>query len=109
MKKYEIVKSPDDFNQIINKGQKVGNKYIIFFYMPTASEKPKFGIAVGKKVGNAVCRNKLKRQMRVLIDQHKLLFKKFNNYIIMIKRECVNIPYNLLEQKFDELLERMTQ
>lgn len=109
MKRYEMVKSHDDFNEIINKGTKFKNKYFIIFMLSKNEFKPQFGIAVGKKVGNAVVRNKFKRQIRNIIDNNKFLFKNSYNYIIMIKKECLNVPYNLLEKNLVDLIERINQ
>lgn len=106
MKKYEIVKSHEQFNEVINKGNKISNKYFIIFSLAKEDKKPQFGIAVGKKVGNAVVRNKFKRQIRNIIDNNKFLFKNNRNYIIMIKKECLNVSYNLLEQNLINLIRK---
>ena len=56
----------------------------------------RFGLAIGKKVGKAVVRNKLKRQTRAIIDQNKKLFPKGFDYIIMIKRASNGISFTEL-------------
>lgn len=104
MRRYEMVKSHEDFNEIINKGQKIGNKYMIIFCKEKDYEKPNFGIAVGKKLGNAVIRNKYKRQMRNIIDNNRFLFKNYYNYIIMIKKEANNATYQMLESELKSIL-----
>lgn len=106
MKKYEVVKSHEAFNEVINKGNKISNKYFIVFALKNSEVKPKFGIAVGKKVGNAVVRNKFKRQMRMIIDNNKFLFKNFYNYIIMVKKDCLNINYHEMEKYLVNLLRK---
>ena len=94
MKKKEIVKSKLDFNIIINKGKKVGNEYFTIFYMDYDNYEKLFGITIQKKSGNAVVRNKLKRQTRALIDETKMLFKNNRKYIIIIKKKCLTANYN---------------
>lgn len=106
MKKYEVVKSHEAFNEVINKGNKISNRYFIVFALKNDIDFPKFGIAVGKKVGNAVVRNKFKRQMRAIIDKNKFLFKNSFNYIIMVKKECINISYQELEKNLISLLRK---
>ncbi|MGN0974119.1 MAG: ribonuclease P protein component [Bacilli bacterium] len=106
MKRYEMVKSHEDFNLIINKGKKLSNRYMIIFSIPKDYEKPNFGIAVGKKVGNAVMRNKLKRQFRNIIDNNRFLFKNHHNYIIMIKKEAKNVSFADLEKELQNLLRK---
>lgn len=106
MKRHEMVKSHEDFNEIINKGKKVSNKYMIIFSLEKNFEKPNFGIAVGKKLGNAVIRNKFKRQFRMIVDNNRLLFKNNHNYIIMIKKEANNATFKELEEAFVSLLRK---
>ena len=64
MKKFERVKSNLLFNEIINKGKKKSNQYFTIFCSSSETKIAKFGIAVPKRVGNAVIRNRLKRQVR---------------------------------------------
>lgn len=93
MKKKEVVKSKDDFNNIINRGKKIKNRYYNIFTSPVKSEIPLFGLAVSKKHGNAVMRNKIKRQLRNIIDDNKNCFEKNTKYIIMIKKEGTLLEY----------------
>ena len=88
MKRYEMVKSHEEFNEIINKGNKIKGKYVYIFSKEKEYPKPNYGIAVGKKLGNAVVRNKFKRQFRNIVDNNRFLFKNNHNYIIMIKKEA---------------------
>ena len=104
MKRYEMVKSKDDFNEIINKGTRKANKFLIIFSLKKNTYSPSFGIAVGKRLGNAVVRNKFKRQIRNIVDKNKFLFQNYYNYIIMIKKDCVNVSYDLLEKSLVNLL-----
>ena len=107
MKKYEVVKSNTLFNEIIQKGKFFYNNYFIIYMLPKDEYKPHFGIAVGKKNGNAVERNKIKRQVRVIIDNHKKLFKNNFNYIIMIKKDFKNINYTTRNEEFKNLLRKV--
>lgn len=106
MKRYEMVKKHEDFNTIINKGKKISNKYMLIFYLKKDFEKPNFGIAVGKKIGNAVERNKMKRIFRNLVDNNRLLFKNYYNYIIMIKKEAKNASYQILNEEIKKILKK---
>lgn len=104
MKKYEIVKKNTDFNDIINKGKYFKNRYYSIYYKDSKDNFPKFGLAVSKKCGNAVVRNKLKRQLRMIITNNKSLFKEKVSYIIMVRKEIINIDYQKMESNLKELL-----
>ena len=107
MKKYEMVKSHDDFNNIINKGKYVKNNYFVIYYLDNNNSYPHFGLAVGKKIGNAVTRNKYKRQIRTIIDDNKKFFKKEKDYIIMIKKKCDDLKYNDLYKELSNLIKEI--
>ncbi len=106
MKRYEMVKSHESFNEIIKKGNKLKGKYVYIFSKEKNYPKPNYGIAVGKKLGNAVVRNKFKRQFRNIVDKNRFLFKNNNNYIIMIKREANNASFSELEQDLINTLKK---
>lgn len=105
MRKHEIVKDNNKFNNIIQTGKYVKNNYFVIYIKKSEIEKPHFGIAVGKKMGNAVIRNKYKRQIRFILDKNKKSFQNYNDYIIMIKRTCNDIDFNKLQDQLVNLIE----
>lgn len=104
MKKREVIKKKQEFNEIIHTCPFIKNKYFTIYIRKKDEEKVKFGLAISKKVGNAVVRNKLKRQVRTIIDNNKELFSNNHDYIIMIKVNCVEVSYQKLNEKMIELI-----
>ena len=107
MKRFEMVKSHEDFNNIINNGKYIKNNNFVIYILYNERSYPHFGIAVGKKIGNAVTRNKLKRQIRTIIDNNKKFFNKNNDYIIMIKKNADNLKYNELNNELSSLIKEI--
>lgn len=110
MKKHERVKSNLLFNEIIKEGKKKSNNYFTIFFVDKDNLKPLFGVSAPKKLGNAVVRNKLKRQVRALIMETKFLFKNNRNYIIIVKDAFKSANYaeklNSLKELIGEINEK---
>ena len=67
MKKTLSLKEPKEFQKAINKGNWYGGDLISTYIISNSNNKNKtnfIGLAVGKKVGKAVKRNKIKRVIR---------------------------------------------
>ncbi len=105
MKKYEIIKKNIEFNDIINKGSLLKNNCYNIYYKDSNLNYPRFGLAISKKIGNAVERNKIKRQLRNLIDINKDKFKN-KDYIIMIRKEYFELSFTKKEDKLLEVLRK---
>lgn len=106
MKKKDVVKSKILFNDIIQKGTRLSNKYYVVCFEKNNDNASKYGIAVGKKVGNAVTRNKVKRQIRNIITNNTKTIQNGFNYIIISKKEILNISYNEMERYLMTLLNK---
>ena len=103
MKKINIVKSNEEFNEIIKVGKCIKNKYFVLYHLKNDLGRYRFGISVPKKVCNAVNRNKLKRKVRNIIDNSKNLYSNYEDYIIIIRKSCLNEEYSVLEDNFINL------
>lgn len=68
MKNKRIIKKNHEFQKIINKHKSLKNTSFVIHYRKNEKGFFKFGISVGKKIGNAVIRNKIKRQIRSMIQ-----------------------------------------
>lgn len=73
IKKIIIIKKNQEFQKIISLRQIVVNKeFLLFYRLNNNSNELRFGLSVGKKLGNSVLRNKTKRQIRHML----LIFSK---------------------------------
>ena len=107
MKKYEIVKKHEEFNNIIKSSHFIKNEYFVIYNKDTLNNYPRFGIAISTKFGKAHIRNYYKRITKNIIDQNKKLFKNNQDYIIMIKKSCLNVKYNEIKKSFENLLKEL--
>lgn len=107
MKRIEMIKSNEDFQEIIHNKKFVTNKLFTIYTKCYQQSYPQFGIAVKKSFGTAVDRNKIKRQIRFLVDNYKKEFKNSSKYIIMIKNTCKNVPFNEMNTSFASLIKEI--
>ena len=101
MKKRFFIKKHEDFSFIIKNGKFIKSNSFVIYYLPSEDNKLYFGIAVSKKLGKAVTRNKVKRIMRMIINNNQKSFKNNYKYIIMMRKDCLNNSYKIIE---DELI-----
>lgn len=104
MKDKYIIKKQEEFNEIIKNGHMIKGKTIILYYAPSIDNKKYFGIAAGKKIGNAVSRNLSKRRVRMLLNKYQNLFSNKYKYIIMLRSDCLDYPYNIWENDLKECI-----
>jgi len=105
MKKINILKENKEYNRIIQGVKPFKSGDYLIFVERTDDNSYHFGFSVSKKICNAVHRNKIKRQLKDIID--KKVYKKNFNCIIMVKRNILNKTYQEMEKDllfcFDKL------
>ena len=99
MKKINILKNSRDFDRIIKKYKPYKYKDYIIYLERDTNDVFKFGLSVGKKIGNAVNRNKVKRQLKAIISE-KDYQNNFNCIIIVGK----GINERTFEERKENLL-----
>ena len=104
MKKLYIVKHKYDFDRIIKHGKKKKNDICIIYSENSNLKYARYGISVGKKLGNAVYRNKKKRQLRSIIDNLEKDYVKTKDYIIILREKGKQLDYQELNKKLKSLI-----
>ena len=95
MKKSNIIQKSDEFSKIIKETASYKSKAFIVHKKENNLDIPRFGITVPTKIGNAVTRNKIKRQIKNIIDNNKKMYKIGVDYIIIVRRELLD--FNFIE------------
>ncbi len=100
MKKEYRIKRSEDFQTIIKKRQSVSSSRFVVYYMRN-DDYLRVGISVSKKLGNAVVRNKSKRQIRMMA-QEVFDKKEKMDYIIITRKNFLVSSYveNIKELKY---------
>lgn len=83
MKKMYRVKKSDEFSKIMNYKKFYTCPSFSIYVKPRVEEHARVGISVGKKLGNAVVRNKVKRQVREIIHEIYTFEEKFDTIILI--------------------------
>ncbi len=104
MRKLYIVKTKEQFNDLIHKGKCQKNKYFVVYSQKNNLEYDRFGISVGKKIGKAVTRNKYKRKIRSIIDIYRKDYLKKEDYIIILRNRALTLNYQELSKELISLL-----
>ncbi len=100
MKKAFRVCKNYEFSSIIQNRQFVKSSSFVLYFRKRKEEHARIGISVGKKLGNAVCRNKVKRQVRSIVDT-VFTFEEPYDLIIIVRPNYKDKSFseNLLEMK----------
>ena len=107
MKKINVVKKKYEFDNIIKNNKYVKNNEFIIYYKNNEFNNYRFGISVGKKLGNSVFRNKYKRRIRSIIDINKKDYQNNIDYIIIMRKGCINLKFELINKSFRELIKNI--
>ncbi len=108
MKKEYRVKKSKEFQEIIENKRSVGCSTLVIYYKKNELNYTRVGISSGKRLGNAVIRNRTKRQVRSLLDL-TLDFNKSIDYVIIVRNKFLeqNFESNLRDLKY--LLEKINK
>lgn len=109
MKKINTVKDNKDFSKAIKNGRYYSNKSFSIYIIKNEENVYRFGISIGKKVGNAVKRNKIKRQLRSIIDIYKNNYHKSHDYIIIVKTGFDISNYENSKTLFNQAIEKINR
>lgn len=103
MKKENIIKKSYEINKIIENNNVKKNRYFYIYKERNNKNIDRYVVCVSKKIGNAVTRNKIKRQIKDIIDKNKNLFSYQNDYVIIVRKEINNLNYEKISNNLVEL------
>ncbi|MCQ2795328.1 MAG: ribonuclease P protein component, partial [Bacilli bacterium] len=85
MKRENRIRKNSDFKEIISKHHVIKSNEFTIYTNQNSLDHTRIGISVSSKIGNAVTRNKIKRQIKAIIKDLMKLDKNVD--IVIIVRE----------------------
>ncbi|MDE5937194.1 MAG: ribonuclease P protein component [Ruminococcus sp.] len=87
----KILKDNKDFLSLYKKGRYIVSKYSVIYVKPNGRFFNRFGITAGKKIGNAVCRNRAKRLIRLAYRESEVDMPIGIDIVIVARSGILNI------------------
>ena len=104
MKGYESLKKKWEFDQTFNNGHSYINKYFVLYVRPSEKKgQLKIAFCVGKKLGYAVQRNRIKRQMRHAFQSFMPQVAKGFQIIVIARHKVEEIDFFMLRSSLKSL------
>lgn len=106
-KNYRIKKSKE-IEQVMKKGRSKANPYFIVYKYPNKTNSNfRIAISVGKKVGKAFERNKIKRYIRTVTTEHKNQINPQYDYFIIARKGVKDLDYHMFKEQLERLYYKM--
>lgn len=86
MKRANRLSRSRDFDAVYRHNRSVSSRFFTLYWF--AQEEPgpaRFGLSVPRAVGNAVARNRLKRQLRALLGERLGQVSPGNDYVLIVR------------------------
>lgn len=107
MKKRYRIKRNSEIDAIFKKKNVKGDSYFAIYQ----SDDPeglhfRFAMSIGRKYGNAVDRNLMKRRIRMIVSECKDEFIKTKLFVIVIKPAASKLSYEDIKSKLTVMMKK---
>ncbi len=104
MKPEQRLRRRNDFAAVYTRGRIQSNQLLVLRVLPTDRETTRFGFVVGKAVGGAVVRNRVKRRLREAV--RAMPVRSGFDLVIGARKSAADAPFSTLRDALAALLER---
>jgi ribonuclease P protein component len=92
-----------DFDRTLRSGRRAASDYLALFVSDNEVGRPRVGLAVSRKLGNAVVRNRIKRRLRELVKPLLAQTEGGRDVVIVARARAVDAEITRLRQEMEML------
>lgn len=82
------------------------NSYLVFYARRNHLQKNRVGVTVGKKLGHAVVRNRVRRRLREVYRLNEHRFTPGWDIVVVARTRCINAEFSELTKAYLSLAEK---
>lgn len=105
----ERLRRTQEYQRVFRHGKKLVSPLFVIYIYPSSESFSRLGMAVSKRVGKAVARNRIKRFIRELFRRHKKFFKPPCDVVVVARQQATSASFVDFTRQFLILLGRYQQ
>lgn len=102
----ERLRHPHEYQRVFQQGEKLVGPLFILYILPTSASCSRLGLAVSKRLGNAVARNRVKRCLREVFRHHKAWLAPACDVVCVARQGGIGMAGTVYTQQYRALLQR---
>lgn len=106
LKRCFSLKRNKQFRQVYRKGKSIACRELVLIYAKNRSDMVHVGFSVGKKLGNSVVRNRVKRRLREAFRPNLPLLLPGFDLIVIARDAARDAPFSSLADSLRYLLRK---
>lgn len=108
MKKDYRIKRSQEIEMVMKKGKSKANPYfIVYKHANPGTDHFRLALSVGKKIGNAPERNKIKRRIRAITSEYKDQLDPKFDYFIIARKGAAELDFPMFKKNLEQIYQRM--
>jgi len=107
MKKAYRVKREAEFQEVFHKGKSTANRqFVVYVLDKPGQDHFRVGLSVGKKIGNAVTRNAVKRKIRQSLLELSDDLKQDKDFLVIARKPAADMMMPELKSSLTHALKK---
>ena len=106
MQKINRLRKNREFQKVINSKNSIVSKNLVVYFIKNNMQQTRFGISISKKFINAVGRNKVRRQVREILDKLNY-YNKSLDIVLIIRKPLINADFNTKLESITKSLQKV--
>jgi len=100
------IRKKSEYAAVFSDSRKVGDRYFVCYLATQEQQGSKMGLAVSRKVGKAVTRNRIKRYLREFFRTHRQGLTAPCQFVVVARPPAADLDYATCVQVVARLLKR---
>jgi len=107
MKKKFRIKANKEFQYVFQNGESFANRQLVIYYLQKSGQSHfRIGLSVGKRIGNAVIRNQIKRYLRQAFHELEKNVEQPYDIVIIARQPTGKMNFHQIKKSLVHLLKK---